>query len=140
MNMVSWYTEQSKYNDNPEFGVGKKIHTLKFTFPCDMESGDDAELFGTGGKLLAALKRLMSNLKELKHLELIDLMLDPREAQFLLDEVCERCCLTLKTLSVINTTRIQYELFHVGVFLNLKVIFNRNLIFYIYFFISGFVY
>ncbi|XP_044271820.1 uncharacterized protein LOC123015857 isoform X1 [Tribolium madens] len=126
MNMVSWCTEQSQNKDNPEFGVGKNIHTLKFTFPCNMTNRDDTErirLFGTGGKLLAALKRLMSNLKKLKRLELIDLMLDPKEAQFLLDEVCEGCCLTLDTLSVINTTRIQYELFHVGVFLNLQVLY-----------------
>ncbi|KYB25539.1 uncharacterized protein LOC658962 isoform X1 [Tribolium castaneum] len=126
MNMVSWCTEQSQNNDNPEFGVGKNIHTLKFTFPCNMTNRDDTErirLFGTGGKLLAALKRLMSNLKKLKRLELIDLMLDPKEAQFLLDEVCESCCMTLNTLSVINTTRVQYELFHVGVFLNLQVLY-----------------
>ncbi|RZC42746.1 uncharacterized protein BDFB_000327 [Asbolus verrucosus] len=116
MNMISWCTEQSLTNDNPEFQVGRNIHTLKFTFPCNMANRDDTErirLFGTGGKLLAALKRLMSNLKKLKRLELIDLMLDAKEAQFLLDEVCEGCYLTLHTLSVINTTRVQYELFHV---------------------------
>jgi F-box protein 39 len=126
MNMISWCSEQSQNNDNPEFAAGRNIHTLKFTFPCNMTNRDDIErirLFGTGGKLLAALKRLMSNLKKLKRLELIDLMLDPKEAQFLLDEVCEGCCLTLQTLSVINTTRVQYELFHVGVFLNLKVLY-----------------
>ena len=125
MNMISWCTEQQAIsNTNPEFEAGRNIHTLKFTFPCNMTNRDDTErirLFGTGGKLLAALKRLMSNLKKLKRLELIDLMLDPKEAQFLLDEVCEKCCTTLQTLSVINTTRVQYELFHVGVFLNLQV-------------------
>lgn len=124
MNMVSWCEEQSIENDKPELAVARNIHTLKFTFPCNMTNRDDTErirLFGTGGKLLAALKRLMSNLKKLKRLELIDLMLDPKEAQFLLDEVCETCCLTLRTLYVINTTRVQYELFHVGVFLNLQV-------------------
>lgn len=125
MNMISWCTEQALSNNtNPEFGAGKNIHTLKFTFPCNMTNRDDTErirLFGTGGKLLQALKRLMSNLKKLKKLELIDLMLDPKEAQFLLDEVCQGCCSTLQTLSVINTTRVQYELFHVGVFIHLEV-------------------
>lgn len=73
------------------------------------------------GKLLAALKRLMGNLRKLRRLELIDLMLDPNEAQHLLDEVCEICCLTLHTLVLVNTTRVNYQLLHAGVFLNLQV-------------------
>lgn len=121
MNMLSWYIEQT---ESTEQGVGSKIKTLKFTFPCNMANTEESEmtkLFGTGGKLLGALKRLMANLKKLRRLELIDLMLDPKEAQYLLDEVCEICCLTLRTLILINTTRVQYQLLHVGVFLNLQV-------------------
>lgn len=78
------------------------------------------------GKLLAALKRLMSNLKKLKRLYLIDLMLDHREAQHLLDEVCDNCCLTLHTLVLVNTTRIPCPLLHVGVLLNLQVNYHNN--------------
>ncbi|XP_022918109.1 uncharacterized protein [Onthophagus taurus] len=129
INMISWYIEQSdKHTAMPEYdGVGVKIRTLKFTFPCDMDmaSRDETEmtrLFGTGGRLLGALKRLMANLSELKRLELIDLMLDSNEAQHLLDEVCVLRCLTLKTLILINATRIQYQILHVGVFLNLNVL------------------
>lgn len=124
MNMVSWFTEQAKQNQVTEGAVGRNIKSLKFTFPCNMTTRDDTErvrLFGTGGKLLAALKRLMGNLKKLKRLELIDLMLDPNEAQHLLDEVCETCCLTLTTLVLVNTTRVPYQIMHVGVFLNLQV-------------------
>lgn len=125
MNMISWCAEQSLiHNDRKELAVGRNIHTLKFTFPCNMTSRDDTErirLFGTGGKLLAALKRLMFNLKKLRQLELIDLMLDQKEAQFLLDEVCESCCMTLRTLCVVNTTKVPYQLLHVGVFLKLQV-------------------
>lgn len=124
MNMLSWYSEQARGTELECGSVGGKIKTLKFTFPCNMANNDDSErvkLFGTGGRLLDSLKRLMSNLRQLKTLELIDLMLDPREAQYLLDEVCERCCLTLKTLILINTTKLQYQLLHVGVFLNLQV-------------------
>ena len=130
MNMVSWYIEQSKCSTHPEIaGVGGKIRTLKFTFPCNMATRDESErirLFGTGGKLLAALKRLMANLKNLKKLELIDLMLEPKEAEHLLDEVCEICCLTLRTLVLVNTTRVQYQVLHVGVFLNLQVLANTT--------------
>lgn len=124
MNMISWYTEQREEKENVEIGIGSNIKYLKFTFPCNMTTRDDSErirLFGTGGKLLAALKRLMGNLKKLEYLHLIDLMLDPKEAQYLLDEVCEFCGLTLKSLHVINTTRVQYQLLHIGVFLNLQV-------------------
>jgi hypothetical protein len=63
----------------------------------------------------------MGNLAALRHLELVDLMLEPHEAQHLLDEVCSLCCLTLHTLILINTTKIQYQLLHAGVFLNLQV-------------------
>ncbi|GLV34387.1 uncharacterized protein CBL_00314 [Carabus blaptoides fortunei] len=125
MNMISWYVEQSKRINFEMRGVGCNIQALKFTFPCNMNSRDESErtrLFGTGGKLLEALKRLMRNLTKMKRLELIDLMLDSREAQHLLDEVCELCYLTLTHLALINTTRIQCQLLHIGVFLNLQVL------------------
>lgn len=125
MNMISWYTEQREQKENVELGVGCNIKYLKFTFPCNMTTkGDDSErlrLFGTGGKLLQALKRLMGNLNKLEVLQLIDLMLEPSEAQFLLDQVCETRCFSLKSLYLINTTKMQYQLLHVGVFLNLYV-------------------
>lgn len=124
MNMVSWYTEHAR-SENVEFGVGSSIRCLKFTFPCNMTTNRDEErirLFGTGGKLLDALKRLMGNLRKLKRLELIDLMLDTREAQHLLDEVSEGCCTTLHTMVLVNTTRVQYQILHAGIFLNLQVI------------------
>lgn len=124
MNMISWYTEQREQKENVELGVGSNIRFLKFTFPCNMTTRDDSErirLFGTGGKLLQALKRLMGNLKKMEYLQLIDLMLEPSEAQFLLDDVCERRCLNIKSLHLINTTKMPYQLLHVGVFLNLYV-------------------
>ncbi|CAH1114083.1 unnamed protein product [Psylliodes chrysocephalus] len=123
MNMVSWYAEQRESKENVELGIGSNIRYFKFTFPCNMTTRDDSErirLFGTGGKLLQSIKRLMGNLKKLENLQLIDLMLDPKEAQYLLDEVCESQYMTLKYLYLINTTKVQYELLHVGVFLNLK--------------------
>lgn len=124
MNMLSWFSENSKtIAENVKMGVGDKIKYLKFTFPCNMTARDDTErikLFGTGGKLLEALKRLINNLKSLSRLDLIDLMLDPKEAQYLLDEACINCCESIKKLCIINATRVQYQLLHVGVFVNLK--------------------
>lgn len=124
MNMISWYMEQKEEKENVKLGIGTNIEWLKFTFPCNMTTRDDTErirLFGTGGKLLEALKRLMGNLKNLRNLLLIDLMLDPKDAQYLLDEVVSSSCLALKTLYVVNTTKVYYPLLHVGVFLNLHV-------------------
>jgi F-box protein 39 len=63
----------------------------------------------------------MSNLGNLKFLELIDLMLDSGEALTLLDQVCYDCCLTLHTLKLVNPTKYTCELIHIGVFLNLQV-------------------
>ncbi|XP_024936759.1 uncharacterized protein LOC107263591 isoform X2 [Cephus cinctus] len=125
MNMVSWYTERQGCDNTSVAGVGTYIRRLKFTFPCNMANRDDADrirVFGTGGKLLQALKRLMSNLINLRCLELIDLMLDSIEAIHLLDDVCTMCTETLTTLVLINTTRYYCPLLHVGVFLNLKVL------------------
>ncbi|XP_018334262.1 uncharacterized protein LOC108743261 isoform X2 [Agrilus planipennis] len=125
MNMVSWYIEQAYHKQEEDMGIGCNIRSLKFTFPCDMSSREETErirLFGTGGKLLAALKRLMGNLKKLVRLELIDLMLHPEEAQHLLDEVCDSVGFTLKYLSLINTTRVPCQILHVGVLLNLQVL------------------
>lgn len=124
MNMISWYAERqgSDYTSVP--GVGTLIRRLKFTFPCNManrEDHDSIRVFGTGGKLLEALRRLMTNLASLKCLELIDLMLDNREAVHLLDDVCASCTETLKKLVLINTTRNRCPLIHVGMFLNLNV-------------------
>ncbi|CAG9760875.1 unnamed protein product [Ceutorhynchus assimilis] len=122
MNILSWYIEQSVDTKSTIVGVGQKIEHLKFTFPCNMttrEDDDRIKLFGTGGKLLAGLKRLMGNLNKLQSLELTDLLLEPCEAQFLLDQVCQGCCLTMKTLSLINATKIPYQVLHVGVFLNM---------------------
>ncbi|XP_044754367.1 uncharacterized protein LOC123313515 [Coccinella septempunctata] len=123
INMVSWYLENSENKaENIKKGIGSNIRSLKYTFPCNMISRDETKSFGTGGKQLAALKRLMNNLTRLTSLELIDLMLDPREAQYLLDEVCQNCYDKLEYLTVVNATKVQYPLLHIGVFINLKVL------------------
>lgn len=73
------------------------------------------------GKLLEALKRLLGNLKSLKHLELIDLILDPQEALRLLDQVCYNQTKTMRRLKLVNCTKTPCQLLHVGVFVNLQV-------------------
>lgn len=122
INIVSWYLENSDHKaENTQKGIGSNIKSLKYTFPCNIMSRDETESCGTGGKQLGALKRLMGNLTRLRNLELVDLMLDPREAQYLLDEVCQNCYDKLAYLSVVNATKVQYTLLHIGVFINLQV-------------------
>ncbi|XP_077277164.1 uncharacterized protein LOC143905544 isoform X3 [Temnothorax americanus] len=124
MNMISWYAERQGSDDASVAGVGTYIRRLKFTFPCNMANGDDPDrirVFGTGGKLLEALKRLMRNLRNLKCLELIDLMLESNEALHLMDDICTNCTQTLSKLILINATRYYCPLLHVGVFVNLNV-------------------
>ncbi|KAK9496475.1 hypothetical protein O3M35_013238 [Rhynocoris fuscipes] len=126
MNMISYYAEQQGADRVTVKGIGENIKTLRYTFPCNMLARDESQqasrLYGTGGKLLEAVKRLMGNLKHLKRLELIDLMLDNSEAVTLLDDVCCECCTTLKYLSLLNFTKAKCHLLHVGVFLNLQVL------------------
>ncbi|XP_051161809.1 uncharacterized protein LOC127281876 isoform X2 [Leptopilina boulardi] len=125
MNMVSWYAEKQGSDNTSVAGVGNHIRRLKFTFYCNMANRDNPDrirVFGTGGKLLEALKRLMINLKNIKSLELIDLMLDSKEALFLMDDICANCTESLTKLILINTTREFCPLLHVGVFLNLHTL------------------
>lgn len=63
----------------------------------------------------------MGNLPSLRDLQLVDLMLDSQEALQLLDDVCYLHCLAMKTLVLVNISKIQCPLLHVGVFLNLEV-------------------
>lgn len=127
MNMLSWYVEiQSLENESQQnvIGIGKSIRRLSFTFACNMANRNNPEavrLFGTGGKLLEALKRLMRNLESLRCLELIDLLLDSAEASYLMDDICSNCTQTLNKLVLINATKTYCPILHVGVFLNLKV-------------------
>ncbi|XP_014211697.1 uncharacterized protein LOC106641702 [Copidosoma floridanum] len=125
MNMISWYVEKQGSDNTTVAGVGTNIRRLKFTFPCNMANRNNPEavrLFGTGGKLLEALKRLMRNLENLKCLELIDLLLDSTEASHLMDDICSNCTQTLSKLVLINATKTHCPILHVGVFLNLKTL------------------
>ncbi|BES95579.1 FBOX [Nesidiocoris tenuis] len=128
MNMISFYAEQQDSESCPVRGISRNIKALKYVFPCKYLSGDEEEatqehpLYGTGGKLLDAVKRLMGNLRNLRSLELTDLMLDNSEASTLLDDVCCECCQTLRILSISNLTKRQCTLLHVGAFINLQIL------------------
>ncbi|XP_014270222.1 F-box only protein 39 isoform X2 [Halyomorpha halys] len=127
MNMLSFYAEHHNAKEKCTVsGIGEHIHTLRYQFPCDLlarfEEDQISRLYGTGGKLLEAVKRLMGNLKKLRHLELTDLLLDGTEAKTLLDDVATEQCLILRTLSIVNMTKSTCPIIHPGVFINLQVL------------------
>lgn len=106
------------------------LRTFDFTFACHMTDSDGPEqdrpqenVFGTGGKVLEALKRLMRCFTGLRHLALTDLLLEPQEAKFLLDDVAGNCMTTLRTLRLVNCSKEPHPFLHVGVFLNLSTLY-----------------
>ncbi|XP_058065276.1 uncharacterized protein LOC131214943 [Anopheles bellator] len=129
MSLISWAMEQNARGPTgcpaEWVGCGSRIRSLHYLFPCNMAYSEDPEsikLFGTGGQLLAALKRLMYCLTNLTSLSLVDLMLERYEANHLLDEVLESCCLVLRRLCLVNVTSVHCPIMHIGLFLNLQVL------------------
>ncbi|CAG7821159.1 unnamed protein product, partial [Allacma fusca] len=94
----------------------ERVLSLRFIFWCNMTERQEQLVYGTGGEMLQSLKRLMSNLKYLKNLELIDLLLDNHEAIHLLDEVCVLLTDKLQTLVLINATKNHFNFLHPAVF------------------------
>lgn len=82
---------------------------------------DGIKLFGTGGQLLKGLKQLLSKLRDLRTLKLIDFVLERFEAKHLLDEVLEACCTKMRVLNLVNVTTTHCPIMHVGLFINLQV-------------------
>ena len=127
MSLISWAMEQNARTagcPREWVGCGSRIRSLNYLFPCNMAMSEDPEsikLFGTGGQLLAALKRLMLCLTNLHSLSLVDLFLERYEANHLLDEVLESCCLVLRRLCLVNVTNVHCPIMHIGLFLNLQV-------------------
>jgi len=112
-------------NPGTEFiGIGNRIRTLVYHFPCNMSQPNDPEgikLFGTGGQLLRVLKELLLRLTDLHTLKLVDFVLERYEANHLLDEVVCSCCTKMRVLNLVNVTTMHCPIMHVGLFLNLQV-------------------
>ncbi|XP_055388355.1 F-box/LRR-repeat protein 3, partial [Condylostylus longicornis] len=127
MTLFAWCMDKAQSQNCPLelAGIGAKVKSLKYTFPCSMSQTEDPQgikLFGTGGQLLQVLKNLLSKFRNLKILKLVDLVLDYYEANHLLDEVLDSCCTVLIYLNLVNITIIHCPILHIGLFLNLKVL------------------
>ncbi|KMY95214.1 F-box only protein 39 [Drosophila simulans] len=127
MTMLTWNIDKGReVNPDTQFiGIGSRIRTLVYHFPCNMSQPNDPEgikLFGTGGQLLRVLKELLLRLTDLHTLKLVDFVLERYEANHLLDEVVCSCCTKMKVLNLVNVTTMHCPIMHVGLFLNLQVL------------------
>ncbi|XP_075166928.1 F-box only protein 39 [Haematobia irritans] len=125
MTLLTWSIKMGKAADGPSDmkGMGSRIRSLTYLFPCNMAQANDPEgikLFGTGGQLLKGLKDLLSQLTDLRTLKLIDFVLERYEAKHLLDEVLDACCTKMRVLNIVNVTSLHCPIMHVGLFLNLQ--------------------
>ena len=124
----------------------ERVTSLRFVFWCNMAHRQEQLVYGTGelqrnlifsetfsklssimvfavgGEMLQSLQRLMGNLKHLRNLELIDLLLVPHEAVHLLDDVCVHLTDKIQSLTLINTTKEHFNMIHPGVFINLRLL------------------
>ncbi|CAL1278165.1 unnamed protein product [Larinioides sclopetarius] len=120
-NLYEFMTILSYYGEN--FESLNRIRTFEFTFGCELDpevSQGREKVYGTGGKLLEALKRLLDDLKGLKNMSLQDLLLEKEEAKYLLDDVVYNCGETLKTLKIVNCCKESYAMLHPACFVNLQ--------------------
>jgi len=102
----------------------KKLPNIKcfvYVFPCDFaKKRNEVAIFGTGGMILQNMKDLLHCLPGLERLELVDLQLDGLDGEHVLDEVSEVCCFSLKTLKIVNITRMPFSMLAVSSFVNLR--------------------
>ncbi|KAK8395051.1 hypothetical protein O3P69_006066 [Scylla paramamosain] len=103
-------------------GTLNYVHTVRFQFACHVIDRSEELVFGTGGQILAMFKQVMGVFAMLHTLELRDLLLDGCEGMTLLDDVCVTCCETLKTLVLINLTKMSHPILHPAAFVNLKTL------------------
>ncbi|XP_066981558.1 uncharacterized protein [Macrobrachium rosenbergii] len=110
------------YMNHRNPGTLDNVHTLRFTFACQVVERREEHVFGTGGQILAMFKKVLGDLINLRTLELRDLLLDGCEGLPLLDEVCIVCCETLRCLVLVNLTKQAHTLLHPGAFVNLQTL------------------
>lgn len=88
------------------------LEQFDFTFACESR-GVDTFITGTGGQILAELKKLLGNLRGLAKLKVNHLLLDLSDAPGLLDNVLRNCRDSLRVLEVLNCTKKHFPLMEV---------------------------
>ena len=65
------------------------------------------------------MKNLLRCLPGLQRLELVDLQLDGLDGEHVLDEVSEVCSLSLRTIKIVNITRLPFSMLQISAFSHL---------------------
>ena len=85
------------------------LERFEFTFACESPYGAlDTLIHGTGGQILAELRRLLADVRHLSSLSINHLLLDVADAVMLLDDVVVNSGDTLRSLQLLNITRSVY--------------------------------
>ncbi|XP_076440898.1 uncharacterized protein LOC143280182 [Babylonia areolata] len=82
------------------------LHTFRFTFACESRGMNGVVIIGTGGNILRKVKELVSNLQQLRHLALNQLLLDVGEVPGLLEAAATHCTHTLLSLELLNCSKV----------------------------------
>jgi len=82
------------------------LERFEFTFACESPYGAHETLIhGTGGQILAELRRVLADVRHLSSLSINHLLLDVADADTLLDDLVVNSGDTLKSLQLLNITR-----------------------------------
>ncbi len=94
-----------------------ELYEFEFSFLCETATAAGNIVLGTGGKLFAEIRRLLSHLKYLDTLRIHNLLLDSQDAIGLLEDVTKNCRDSLTLLEVTNATKSRYPLSTSGCFI-----------------------
>ncbi|XP_046335932.1 uncharacterized protein LOC124117950 [Haliotis rufescens] len=96
-----------------------KLHTFLFTFSCESRGIAGVRIHGTGGKILDILKLTLRNIRTLKSLRLNQLLLDECEVPGLIESMIGSCQETMRTLELLNLSKVPVPLPELARFSNL---------------------
>ncbi|KAL8574433.1 hypothetical protein ACOMHN_060280 [Nucella lapillus] len=82
------------------------LHTFRFSFACESRGMNGVVIIGTGGNILRKVKELLSNMQELRHLALNQLLLDVKEVPGLLEAAATHCTHSLLSLELLNCSKV----------------------------------
>lgn len=116
-NFSEYYEKNT--DDRPLEGI------RSFTFKWQLllhERGDqhNTKMVGTGGEMLKSLSLLLSHLHGLTDLSLQELQLEPWECNDFIDDILFKFDSQLRSLCVINLTKVARPFLQIGLFLYLK--------------------
>lgn len=100
----------------------KYLKRFDFKFACELRSGAESLIFGTGGQLLEELKSLFCSFRGMDRIAINNLLLDVREAPDLLSGFICHNRDSLRYLEILNVCKVYFPHFHVTMFPALRTL------------------